>query len=164
MNNSDNPRKPVSAEKALERLENLCARSERSTHELRLKLRLWKIDSDDAEKIIESLKRRRFVDDQRYTHAFIKDKFLLSHWGRIKIKIALRSQSIPAEFIDSAMDELIDEEIYKKNLLEFIADRSKRLGAEASGYEGRTRIYRAAVARGYEPALISTVFRSFLSK
>ena len=52
-------RKPLAPEKALIRLEELCARSEHCTYELEQKLRTWGIVKDDAEAIIYSLQRRR---------------------------------------------------------------------------------------------------------
>lgn len=160
--NSSTPPRTVSPEKALERLEILCVRAERCTQELRMKLRLWGVAPADADRILLSLKKRKFVDDSRFTRAFVKDKFMLARWGRVKIKMALRKKAIPSELIDSTMAEIIDEKTYAGNLREFLMERLKRLGEAGRTYEGRTKVYRAAVARGYEPAHISPAFRELL--
>ena len=84
--------KQISAKDALVRLETLCARSEQSTGEAREKLRRWGILSADAEKIIDSLVDRRFIDNARFARAFARDKIRFSKWGRIKVSQKLREK------------------------------------------------------------------------
>ena len=57
-------RKPITPQQAMIRLETLCASSEQCTYELRQKLFRWGVGSSDSEKIIESLQRRKFVNDE----------------------------------------------------------------------------------------------------
>ena len=66
--------KTISPQQALERLETLCAKAERCSWELQRKLILWKIETEDAAEIMDSLHRRRFVDDARFARAFARDK------------------------------------------------------------------------------------------
>ena len=143
--------KQVSPEQALARLEQLCVRSEHCTGELRSKLRNWRIMPDDAETVIYSLKRRRFVDDERFTRAFVRDKYKLGHWGRQKIRMALRAKGIPAEMIDEAFDE-IDPEEYEASLA-YVVKAKARTICDEDPYMRRQKILRAVVARGFETSL-----------
>lgn len=146
-------RGPISPERALERLEQLCVRSEHCTAELMAKLRTWKIMPEDAEAIIYSLQRRRFVDDERFARAFVRDKYRFNRWGRIKIRMELRAKRIPADIIDAAMDE-IDEEIYIAGLKALI-DSRMRVARGDDAFKTRQKIFRAAVSRGFESALVA---------
>lgn len=103
-------RKPLAPEKALIRLEELCARSEHCTYELEQKLRNWGIVKDDAEAIIYSLQRRRFVDDARFAASFVRDRYRYGRYGRIRIRMLLRTKRIDSDVIEEALEEIDDDE------------------------------------------------------
>ena len=71
---------------ALRRLETLCARSEHSEGELLEKMRRWGLSDEEQARIMEKLVKTRFVDDERFTEAFIHDKIVFNGWGRRKIE------------------------------------------------------------------------------
>ena len=146
-------KKPLSPEKALVRLEELCARAEHCTYELAQKLKLWGVAGDDAEAIIYSLRRRRFVDDGRFAVSFVRDRYRYSKWGRIKIRQHLQAKRVAPDLIEDAFEE-IDEEEYMAILQGIVKAKACSM-PEVSSYEARTKIYRFAFARGFEPALIS---------
>ena len=125
---------PVPPGKALERLENLCARSEQCEYEVRQKLARWQVSADDADKIVDSLIERRFVDNERYAASFVRDKYRFSRWGRIKIAMALRQKRIDRHTIEQALDE-IDEDEYTDILRHLIKAKAASI-AEPDTYEG----------------------------
>ncbi len=138
---------------ALQRLESLCSRSEQCESELYTKLSRWGISSAMAEKIMERLRAGRYVDDVRFAHAFVRDKYLFQRWGRIKISAALRLKRIESDTISAAIDEEIDESTYHANLMALIRAKVRQLEQPRS-YDNRTRLLRFAAGRGYEPAII----------
>ena len=71
---------------ALRRLETLCARSEHSEGELLDKMRRWGLSDEEQTRIMEKLVKTHFVDDERFTEAFIHDKIVFNGWGRRKIE------------------------------------------------------------------------------
>ena len=70
---------------ALNRAMALCASREYCSADIRSKLESWGICTTEAEKIISGLIREMFLDDSRYAHAFVRDKFKYNKWGRMKI-------------------------------------------------------------------------------
>lgn len=140
-------RKIISPEDAMVRLEEACVRAERCEFELLTKLRTWKISSTDANEIIKSLRKRRFVDNARYAPVFVRDKYRIQRWGRRKIESALRLKRIDSNIIDEAMDQ-IDQEIYISNLKALLKAKSASL--DLSDYDSRQKLLRFAVSRGYE--------------
>lgn len=151
-------RKTVSPDNARVRLENLCARSEHCEWELREKLRGWCVTGSDAENILASLRKLRFYDDRRFASAYVRDKMLYNRWGKRKIAVGLMAKRVNRELINSALDE-VDDEVYGSVLLEFMQAKARSI-KEGNTYEGRTKLYRAAMSRGYEPSLVSSYIRS----
>lgn len=151
-------RRPLTPDKALARLEDLCARSEQSTGEAARKLAGWGIPAIDAAKIMASLVERRYIDDRRYCHAFVKDKFRFARWGKRKIYGALTLKRVNKALISEALDE-IDEEEYYNSLCEIISAKARTI-SDADTYEGRNRLFRFAVSRGFEPDLITRAIRA----
>lgn len=149
--------KTISAATALSRLESLCSRSEQCTSEARKKLANWHISASDAESIISSLVNRRFIDDARFCRAFVRDKLMFAHWGRRKITLSLIQKRLDRDKIKSALDE-INEEDYLAILKKIVSAKAKTI-SDADTYDGRTRLFRFAVSRGFEPALVSQVIR-----
>ena len=152
-------RKSIGTAIATTRLENLCARAEHCESELAEKLRRWGIGASESAEIISGLRKHHFVDNARFARAFVRDKYRFARWGRMKIRMALAAKRISKEIVDEALEE-IDEDIYTENLRHIIAAKARSLGEETSSYEGRTKIYRFAISRGYESSLISKILKS----
>lgn len=150
-------KKQISATTALSRLEALCSRSEQCTGDARKKLATWGINQNEAEQIVASLVQRRFIDDSRFCRAFVQDKIMFSHWGRRKITLSLIQKRLDRDTIAEAINE-IDELEYLAILKKIVLAKAKTI-VDAETYDGRTRIFRFAVSRGFEPALVSNVIR-----
>lgn len=151
------PKKQISPEKAKVRLEELCARSEQCTGDAYKKLQTWGIACSDAETIVKSLADRRFIDDERFCHAFVRDKMRFARWGRRKIKAALMMKRLDSAIAAKAL-EAVDEDEYIESLQTIIRLKSASM-PDAETYEGRTRLFRFAASRGFEPDLISRILR-----
>lgn len=155
-------RKPITPQNALARLESLCSRSEHCEYEMRTKLRTWGVGSSDTDKIIESLKANRFVDDARFARAFVNDKYRFAGHGRMKIRLALVAKRVERPIIEEALAE-IDEEIYAARLRDILLAKIRRT-ADADTYEGRTKIFRFGASRGFEPDLVAAAIRDIFKK
>lgn len=150
-------RKIVTVEQALVRLETMCARAEHCTQELRDKLWLWQIPHDEAERIIESLISRRFVDNDRFTRSFVNDKVKFAHWGPRKIAAALAVKRISRETVNACLDE-IDREDLENNLMDLLEIKARQI-SDVRTYDGRTKLYRYGISRGYDPEMVGRVIR-----
>ena len=142
-------RRPLTPESAYARLEVLCNRAEHSTGELRDRLRRWGLTPGDANSVIEQLASRRLVDDSRFARMFVREKIEYCGWGRRKIAMALRAKGVDAETTAETLDD-IDTEIYDNRLAEIVGRKLRSLPDPAS-YESRTKAFRFAVGRGFEP-------------
>lgn len=150
-------RKTVTPEQALARLETLCAASEQCTYDLCTKLMRWGIASGIAEKIIESLVDRRFVDDRRFSLAFARDKLRFNRWGRRKIAAAMIAKRLPRTCIAEAIEQLPADE-YQAICLRLL--RAKKVSAKlSSSLDDRRKLYAFGISRGFESALVAAALR-----
>lgn len=147
----------MTPEQARLRLEGLCARAEHCTHEIREKLRGWKIAPSEADKIVDHLLKHKFIDDGRFAAAFINDKIKFARWGQRKVIQALVLKRIDRRTITRLVSE-IDDETVGDNLLQLLEAKARTI-PEAKTFEGRTKLYRYALSRGYCPDLVSKIIR-----
>ncbi len=107
--NIDYSQPAKSVERALESLMYSCAKSERCISDIRRSLYRWRMNKEDYDPIIERLVREKFVDEERYARAYVREKMNCSGWGRRKIELGLRAKGIPKETIEEALRQIEPE-------------------------------------------------------
>lgn len=137
---------------ALKRAMALCAGRELCPADIRQKLSAWGIVSRDIEKIINHLTSEKFLDEKRYSMAFVKDKFRYNRWGKIKIASALRLKNISASNISEALGS-IDDDSYLEALKSIIANHRKMIKSK-NKYDLKGKLLRFALSKGFESHLI----------
>ncbi len=140
-------------EQALNRAAAYCSQAERATQEVLQKLEAWEVPDEDAARILEFLRKERFLDEQRYVHAFVNDKFTYERWGRIKIAYALRAKGVTGAVVTNTLDDVIDPDQYLETLTDLL--RAKMRGMKTPlAPNDRAKLYRFAAQRGFESAVV----------
>ena len=93
------------------------------------------------------LVKERYVDDERYARAFVKDKVRYNKWGRRKVEQALWQKHIDEDISQQALDEVDDEE-YLNVLRPLLKQKIKSIKAE-NDYERNQKLVRFALGRGF---------------
>ena len=155
------PKRIISPEEALSRLQNLCSTHEKCTGDVREKLRQWNINADEKEKIISRLIKDKFVDDTRFAGFFVRDKQRINKWGKEKIRYALAHKGLSKEIIDEALLSLPVEN-FEDSLRELLQRKSREL-SKYEPYEKKNRLIRFAVQRGFDYDLIFRLVDEFLN-
>ena len=130
----------------------LCSKREYCVSEITEKLKSWNTSDSDAEKIIRILIRENFINEKRYSEAFVKDKFNHNKWGKVKIASDLRVKSIPDELIRQAL-ESVDEDLYKKRMKEIVLEHRKSIKAK-NQYDLKGKLLRYGLSKGFESSLL----------
>jgi regulatory protein len=130
----------------------LCSRSEKCTSEIQEKLRLFGLSVEESEPVIKKLVDEKYIDDERFARAFVKDKFRFNHWGKQKIEYMLRAKKINQEILALAFEE-IEDEGYADELLKLLTDKVKTIKAKDE-YDKRNKLMRFAMGRGFESGKI----------
>lgn len=157
-----NMKKQITVEEALIKAKNICATQEKCKADIRKKLYDWKIPTIEIEKILKKLLEDKFIDENRYAGYYVRDKYKLNKWGRIKIEFSLKQKQIEQNIIDKAINE-IDEEEYKEIFRNELKKKRKSLKNEEK-HKLRDKLLRFAQSRGYEAELTVSMVDELLFK
>ena len=141
-------KKECSENEVRNKAEAYCSSVERCVSEVEAKLEQWGADNGIKERVIEHLIKGKYIDQQRYCAAFVRDKYRFNQWGRLKIVQALRLKKIPANVISLGL-EAIDESEYL-SILSGLIEQKKRSVKANTDYERNGKLIRFAIGRGFE--------------
>jgi len=145
-------------EQALNRAAAYCSQAERAAQDVEQKLSDWDVSEADSERIMEFLHKEKFLDEQRYVHAFINDKFSYERWGKIKIVYALRQKGVTGAVVQNTLEDVIDDDKYLETLTDLL--RAKMRGMKLPlDQKDRAKLYRFAGSRGFESSVIALALR-----
>lgn len=96
---------------------------------------------------------RRYIDDRRFCEAFVRDKVEFGSWGRRKIMLALRQKDVDMDVANDILAS-IDEDRYFDRLIKIVRTKARTIN-DCDSYEGRAKLMRFAVSRGFEPSLVA---------
>ena len=140
-------KKEMTEQEAYLQLAALCAQAEHCQHEMLEKMRKWELPESVQARVMARLVKERYVDDERYARAFVKDKIRYNKWGRRKVQQALWLKHIDSAIQQTVLDEVDDDE-YLKVLKPLLKQKSKSIKAE-SDYERNQKLVRFALGRGF---------------
>ena len=143
------------------KLARLCSRSEECSPDIRKKIREMGGDSEVEDRIIQRLRDEKYLDDERFVRAYVRDKFRLNQWGRIKMRYYLKMKGLNEKIIETGFEE-IDEEQYVKLLKKTMKDKARTIKKKEK-YEKMAQVIRFAQGRGFEPELIHRYLNESLS-
>jgi regulatory protein len=135
------------------KLEAFCAYQERCQFEIDQKLKIWGFDYEDRQRLISDLISNQFVDEERFSSAFVSGKYRIKKWGRIKIKSHLFQKHISTYSIQKALLE-IDPDEYWNNLIHLTERKFFELRKINDKWEKKLKITRFLQSKGYESDLI----------
>lgn len=145
-------KKEMTEQEAYLQLAALCAQAEHCQQEMRDKMKRWELDETVQKRVVERLVKERFVDDERYARAFVKDKTRYNKWGRRKVQQALWMKHIDSDIQQRILDE-IDEKEYLDVLRPLLKQKRKTIKAQ-SDYELNQKLVRFALSRGFDFSII----------
>ena len=139
--------KEVTEQGAYLQLAQLCARAEHCQYELIEKMRRWEMSEEAQAHVMQRLVSERYVDDERYARAFVRDKIRYNKWGRRKVEQALWMKHIDDDIRSRALSEVDDEE-YLSVLRPLLKQKWRSIKA-ASDYERNQKLVKFALGRGF---------------
>ena len=137
----------MTEQEAYLQLAALCAQAEHCEQEMRDKMKRWELDEMVQNRVVERLMKERFIDNERYARAFVKDKIRYNKWGRRKVQQALWLKRIDADIQQRVLDE-IDEKEYL-DVLRPLLKQKRRSTKAADEYELNQKLVRFALSRGF---------------
>ena len=144
--------KEKTEQEAYLQLAAICAQAEHCEQEMRDKMKRWAIEPDAQDRVIARLIKERYIDNERYARAFVKDKIRYNKWGRRKVMQALWMKRIDDDILHQVLDEIDDKE-YVDVLIPLLKQKRKAIKAK-SDYELNQKLVRFALGRGFDFSII----------
>lgn len=139
--------KPITEEVAYSRLTALCSRAEYCLSDLHRKMQGWLLPEGAETRLLERLKRERYVDETRYAHAFVREKFRQNRWGSRRIALELHRKQIDDEIVQDALTEIPAEDS-NATLAQLLRQRLRTVKGK-DDTEIFLKLLRFSVGRGY---------------
>jgi len=153
----------IDPNKALAKMMDACSRAEKCSRDVRDKLRKWELPESEIVAIIEKLREQKFIDDDRYARAFVRDKSQFNRWGKTKIRYHLQAKGISPESIAVALTE-IKEDKYQEQLEHILRNKIRGMMPIQDHYQAKAKLVRFAASRGFEAELIYAVVDKLLKE
>lgn len=154
----EQPKKQYSIQEAREKIRAFCAYRERSQYEVRERLYEYGLYTDAVNQEISALIQENFLNEERFARAFVRGKFSIKKWGRVKIKQALYPHQLSDYILKKAFSE-IDEEDYLQTLEQVIEKKAKTVKLK-NEFERNGKIAQYVISRGFEPSLVWEIIKS----
>ena len=144
--------KEKTEQEAYLQLAAICAQAEHCEQEMRDKMKRWGVEPDAQDRVVARLVKERYIDNERYARAFVKDKIRYNKWGRRKVMQALWMKRIDDDIQHRVLDEIDDKE-YIDVLIPLLKQKRKTIKAK-SDYELNQKLARFALGRGFDFGII----------
>jgi regulatory protein len=144
--------KEKTEQEAYLQLAAMCAQAEHCEQEMRDKMKRWDVEPDAQDRVVGRLINERYIDNERYARAFVKDKIRYNKWGRRKVMQALWMKRIDDDIQHRVLDEIDDKE-YTDVLIPLLKQKRKTIKAK-SDYELNQKLVRFALSRGFDFSII----------
>ena len=140
----------------LDKARKYCSYQERCLADVKTKLNEWKAAEKTVEKIIQTLEKEDYINEERYAIAFALGKLRNNKWGRNKIFYAMTRKRIPEIYIQMGLNEIDDEEYV--DILKSVI-KSKKVN-EKDVFKKNNKLVKYAVQKGFQANLAWKVLKS----
>ena len=147
--------------KAYSYFSNRCSKKELSTREVMVGLQKYQLKLSEKHKLINKLKKEKYIDHDRYAKAFTNDRFNFYKWGKLKIKQHLLIKGIEESLIDDALN-LIDEDTYQALIKDLALKKKAQISIDDS-FQAKQKICNALNTKGFEGELVFDTVESIFT-
>lgn len=116
-------------------------------------------DTDLIDEVISRLMKMGYLDDRRFTEAYIKDKLNFTSWGDYKIINELNKLGISSLDIEDNID-LLSNDILSERMKKII-DKDIRTNKKYSGLKLKNKIYNHLLTSGYSKEKVISLINSY---
>jgi len=137
----------------IHKLKLWCDRQERCHYDLKNKLYKEEVPYRDMEQYTALLISENYLNETRFSQAYVSGKFRIKRWGRNKIVQELKLRRISAYDIKKGLKE-IDEEEYDKTIATLIEKKLHDYRSEKNPYVLKSKVAKFLMTRGFEGELV----------
>ena len=147
MNNKDLTTKQIES-----KLQYYCSYQDRCHKEVIEKLKTFNIKSNESNEIISNLIKDNYLNESRFSENFVRGKFKIKNWGKVRIVRELKQRNISSYNINLGLKE-IDSQEYQNKLDEIFKNKLSSLDNLNKTIK-KKKIISYLLYRGWESNLI----------
>ena len=117
------------------------------------------VSNNEVEDAVQKLIESGYLDDDRFTKAFIKDKLKFTTIGDYKIKMQLNKLGVSTSIIEDNMNK-IDEHIIEEKIKKII-EKDKKTNKKYRGQILKNKIYNHLLNQGYSQEKVITIINTY---
>lgn len=151
---NEQQKKSLSPSESKVKIAAFCAYQERSQQEVRDKLYSYGLFSEEVEGLISLMITENFLNEERFAQSYVRGKFNLKKWGKIKIEQGLKQHRLTANCIKSGMRE-IEPDQYWETLLG-LAQKKWDTTHDTDLFKKKVKVHRYLLSRGFENDLVQS--------
>lgn len=138
---------------------NFIAFRERCEHEVREWL-FKKKYQDLSDELISRLKERNYLNDERFTRLFIRDRVKIKGWGPIRLRHQLNAKRIEKQTIEAEIESIREEYDFHEMAKDLAVRKLSNL--ERPTYKDKKRVWSFLQRRGYESPSINYALQDII--
>lgn len=131
----------------------------RSISEIKAYLSKKNSDKDLIESATKKLIALGYLDDERFTQAFIKDKLNFTTMGDYKIRMELQKLGVDSQIIESNISSIDDDVITQR--MEKVIAKDLKTNKKLTGNNLKNKIYNHLLNQGYSKEKVITVINKY---
>lgn len=151
----ERPSKSYTVKEATIKLMQFCAYRDRSQKEVEDKLNEMRMIPAAKEQIIIQLMQEGFLNEERFARNFVRGKFRIKKWGRIRIKQELKFREISSPIIRLALTEIKEEDY--RSILYDLAEKKLNSIKDSDRFKKKKKLSDHLLRKGYEANLVFEV-------
>ncbi len=140
-------------EQALQKIKHYCAYQERCHQEVKEKLYSLGMHRKEVDELISQLIEENYLNEERFAIQYAGGKFRMNHWGKVKIKYALKQKQVSEYCIKKALLQ-IDNDAYMKTIEKLAAEKQNTLKGEKNDFVKLRKVLDYLLQKGFEADLI----------
>ena len=134
------------------KLQYYCSYQDRCHKEVKAKLKSFKISSDELNEIVSNLIKDNYLNESRFSKSFVRGKFNIKNWGKVRIVNELKLRNISIYNINLGLKEIDDQDYINK--LEDIFNKKLSSLRNLNSNLKKKKIISYLLYRGWESNLI----------
>ena len=145
---------------ALQKAKHYCAYQERCRREVLGKLYSFGLHKNEVEPLLTQLIEEDFLNEERFAIAYTGGKFRIKHWGREKIKYALKQKQVSDYCIRKALASIANSD-YNKTFNSIADKKLQLLKSEKNIFIKKRKMTDYLQQKGFEIKLINDYLKAF---
>lgn len=148
----------LSKDDALNLMQKYCSIQDRCQSEIRTRLLEHSVYGDDLEEVIADLISDDFINEERFAKAYVRGKFRIKKWGKIKIRQELKFRKISDYSIRKGMQEIGYDDYLAT--LQILLEKKEATLRFSNQWERLKKLTAFATQKGYEYEVIKEVLNT----